>query len=493
VSVFIDTRTGRITCGNLGDSRAVMGVFNDNEREKIVTVELSTDHSADSKSEQARIRKDHPHDKNVLIDLAEGWEDEEPDWRVKRTCAFTRSIGDFQMKDMAAAALYNSYVPNLECRILPRPGTKASRTSNHVTKPYITNDPEIREFDLPRNEEESGMAGFDNSFILVACDGVWDEMSSDEAVRTCARLFAEHGDAPNIADLFIEYTLKKAVERIRDTIEEEEKLTLEELKKRPPGKTDMSCRSCLHDDITVIILRFGNGSPQQVYKSCSASLLGNFLDTKTEPKTTQELFNQVDVDGKGVLGIADLSELMKKLGRPLKGNELQKCFNDIDSDGKGCVSYDKFDIWWKKYQRRHPLESGKGQRRGMDSVGSQVSMNRNRKPVAMKMNDALDKLLYDIEKKKKEDTARLETDAQLMKMVEVFKGMTRWQLQILFDALDVNKKGHLVTDEIRGLVSKALGTDATELLIETAFAEMDADGSGEVDFDEFCDFFGVMD
>lgn len=44
--------------------------------------------------------------------------------------------------------------------------------------------------------------------------------------------------------------------RCRANYEEEEDLTLAELKSRPPGKADWSDRSHLHDDITVIILHF---------------------------------------------------------------------------------------------------------------------------------------------------------------------------------------------------------------------------------------------
>lgn len=32
--------------------------------------------------------------------------------------------------------------------------------------------------------------------------------------------------------------------------------TFEEMKGRPVGKADYSCRSCLHDDITCVILHF---------------------------------------------------------------------------------------------------------------------------------------------------------------------------------------------------------------------------------------------
>eukprot|EP01043_Picozoa_sp_COSAG02_P004936 COSAG02_NODE_131_length_34710_cov_17.171159_16_plen_120_part_00 len=44
--------------------------------------------------------------------------------------------------------------------------------------------------------------------------------------------------------------------RCRESYDEEEDLTLAELKSRPPGKAEWSSRSHLHDDITVVILHF---------------------------------------------------------------------------------------------------------------------------------------------------------------------------------------------------------------------------------------------
>lgn len=75
-------------------------------------------------------------------------------------------------------------------------------------------------------------------------------MSSEEAVHICADLFANSADGSNIAELFIEETLKLAAARIAKTMDEECGMTFQELKSRHPGKEDSSCRSWLHDDIS---------------------------------------------------------------------------------------------------------------------------------------------------------------------------------------------------------------------------------------------------
>jgi len=54
--------------------------------------------------------------------------------RVKGICAFTRSIGDCQMKDPAAAALFNSF---RTVKVEPRPGTLLHDSTKPVRKPHL--------------------------------------------------------------------------------------------------------------------------------------------------------------------------------------------------------------------------------------------------------------------------------------------------------------------------------------------------------------------
>ena len=102
--------------------------------------------------------------------------------RVKQICAFTRSIGDCQMKDKGAATVYNTYTSR---KVMPRPGVRAKGESAK-TLPYIVN--------VPDYTEHSGMG---DGFLIVACDGVWDEMSSEEAVNIVARLILENANNDN--------------------------------------------------------------------------------------------------------------------------------------------------------------------------------------------------------------------------------------------------------------------------------------------------------
>ena len=194
VGAFIDFSSNTVCCSNLGDSRCVVGLYDSGT---LQTINLSEDHAACHAREKKRVQDEHPRDPTALVQMSE----DDDDWRVKGICAFTRSIGDTQMKDKAAATLYNSYTRGW--KVMPRPGVKAKGEPER-TKPYISNIPEFKQQQV------------NDGFVIIGCDGVWDEMSSDEAVFIVADLIKNHESNPssNIADMFIEKVLERAVTRI---------------------------------------------------------------------------------------------------------------------------------------------------------------------------------------------------------------------------------------------------------------------------------------
>jgi len=117
-------KDGSIYCANAGDSRAVASVAGR-------TLELSTDHKPSLPGEQAR------------IEAAGGWVDLN---RVNGNLALSRALGDFVFKR-------NQDVPQADQVITALP---------EVTVHAISDEWE---------------------FVVLACDGVWDVMSSEEVVQ----------------------------------------------------------------------------------------------------------------------------------------------------------------------------------------------------------------------------------------------------------------------------------------------------------------------
>lgn len=122
-TVVLITKT-EIICANAGDSRTVVSV-------KGKAVDMSIDHKPDLPSEKARITR------------AGGYVE---DSRVDGMLALSRALGDFEYKD---------------------------KTSIKDPKDYkITAFPEIKTQKLTGDVE----------FVVLACDGIWDCMESQECV-----------------------------------------------------------------------------------------------------------------------------------------------------------------------------------------------------------------------------------------------------------------------------------------------------------------------
>ncbi|CAE7555938.1 unnamed protein product, partial [Symbiodinium pilosum] len=57
-----------------------------------------------------------------------------------------------------------------------------------------------------------------------------------------------------------------------------------------------------------------------------------------------------------------------------------------------------------------------------------------------------------------------------------------------FDAYDEDRSGYIDVKELKGLLEK-LGEELSEEELDQAFRELDSDGSGEIEFFEFVEWF----
>jgi Ca2+-binding EF-hand superfamily protein len=153
------------------------------------------------------------------------------------------------------------------------------------------------------------------------------------------------------------------------------------------------------------------------------------LGGSTEVMDKEELsffFEQLDVDGSGKLDLLEVAELMQKLGMDLSNQPapvVGRLFSELDRDGDGTVDVEELTVWWK----------------------------RSGKEMQAKLTELNDK----------------------MRLVNE-----------LFDDIDIDGSGKIERDEIAILVS-SLGFQMSEIEVTCAMDAMDADRSGEVDFQEF--------
>lgn len=274
VACYVDKKQMAVTLGNCGDSRAVMG----QEEDGILSaLQLTSDHSADMDDERHRIRTAFPADKDVV---EETWDEYvlEYSHRVKNFARFTRSLGDVQLKDPECARKFNSLSTGFTIAPLP------SRD-----KPYILTTPQVVFHQLHRKDK----------FLIVASDGLWDEISSDQAVFATGHFIEQYGKKADIASHLLEYCLSKIAARL--ALEEPELglSTVDGVKSMPPGKNDPKTgtigRRGLMDDQTIIVLIFDENV--QLDKARPGSVADGMMRAGRSRgrKSTQDWLETMDV------------------------------------------------------------------------------------------------------------------------------------------------------------------------------------------------------
>lgn len=165
-AVVVLITPSHILCANAGDSRAILSKKSAGDAKQSDVLPLSFDHKPDKDVELCRVEQDGGF---VLAD------------RVDGHLAVSRGFGDFKYKtSVISDAAHN-------------------RTDNLPKDHRITAHPDIivhtRE---PRDDE----------FVVLACDGVWDRLSS----RKCAALIRQLSEGEADAGLICEEVLDTALE-----------------------------------------------------------------------------------------------------------------------------------------------------------------------------------------------------------------------------------------------------------------------------------------
>ncbi|TPX43390.1 hypothetical protein SeMB42_g04135 [Synchytrium endobioticum] len=138
-----------------GDSRAVLGSLRQDGSYEAEP--LSVDQTAANPSEHARMLEEHPGERETV--LVNG--------RVLGGLMPTRAFGDCRYKWSKAVA--DALVPPLFGKSVPR---------NYGSPPYVTAKPEVIRVTLNPARDR---------FLILATDGVWDFLSSEEGVDLVGR------------------------------------------------------------------------------------------------------------------------------------------------------------------------------------------------------------------------------------------------------------------------------------------------------------------
>lgn len=212
LSVVI-TPTHTITA-NAGDCRAVLARRPKRTGAAFEALTLTRDNNAKHDYERAALAEAHPDESP---DQLVRCKPNNPDaCYVKGRLQPTRALGDFYLK----SAAFNGPVKGERWRgrHIPEP----------YHPPYITATPETKA--VPRDSRDA--------FIVLACDGVWDAMTSEEVVSFIG---GDKGDRVGVASRLADEVLRREAEACG--------MSKRELMSLPPGRA----RRSRHDDITIIV------------------------------------------------------------------------------------------------------------------------------------------------------------------------------------------------------------------------------------------------
>ena len=145
-----------ILCANAGDSRSVLATSSLSDSDAVIP--LSFDHKPDDAPEEARIRAAGGY-------VAGG--------RVEGDLAVSRGLGDFRFKDLGHVAGRDPAVVGQQ-KVSPVPDCVVlSRTTNN------------------NNSSSNSSSSPKQQYILVACDGIFDVQTNEQAVELVNSLYTE--------------------------------------------------------------------------------------------------------------------------------------------------------------------------------------------------------------------------------------------------------------------------------------------------------------
>ncbi|XP_049383851.1 probable protein phosphatase 2C 78 [Solanum stenotomum] len=193
---------------NLGDSRAVLGrraeTGQTGDSAVVVAERLSIDHNVGVEEVRKEVEALHPDDSHVVV-YTRGV------WRIKGIIQVSRSIGDVYLK-----------------------------------KPEFNRDPMFIQYGYPIPLKRAVMSAEpsilirkirpEDLFLIFASDGLWDQLSDDEAVDIVLK-----NPRSGIAKRLVRAALEGAAEK--------KEMRYEDIKRLEKGE-----RRHVHDDITVIVI-----------------------------------------------------------------------------------------------------------------------------------------------------------------------------------------------------------------------------------------------
>ncbi|KAL5008514.1 hypothetical protein ScPMuIL_014095, partial [Solemya velum] len=193
--------------------------------------------------------------------------------------------------------------------------------------------------------------------------------------------------------------------------------------------------------------------------------------TNEQKEECIEIFHLFDKDGNGKISARELGLMMGALGRSPTKTELEEMIKSVDTNGNGEVDLQEFLAMMERKLKQADdefeiREAFRAFDRNGDGFITKAELQRAMKKLGHKLTD--------------EEATQMVRDSDT-------DGDGKISLQELteaFNMFDKDGNGHVTIKEL-GIVMRILGQKPTDAELRVMINEIDANGSGTIDFQEF--------
>ncbi|KAI8434750.1 hypothetical protein MSG28_003271 [Choristoneura fumiferana] len=213
----------------------------------------------------------------------------------------------------------------------------------------------------------------------------------------------------------------------------------------------------------------------------SAALLRDYQCQKADELNKDQLailkkaFEAFDHEKKGCIGTVMVGTIFGMLGLGVTDETLKEIIEEVDEDGSGELEFDEFVTLAAKFMVEEDAEA-------MQQELKEAFRLYDKEGNGYITTGVLREILRELDDK----ISAEELDMMIEEIDSDGSGTVDFDvLKNAFDAFDHEKKGVISTDMI-GTILEMLGHELDDDTLKEIIAEVDEDGSGEMEFSEFC-------